>query len=301
MSKIQIIAEVGSNYDNNIEKAKGYIKSSKIYGADAVKFQTLRKDKLISPNMLSNGKLVDNPAYKNFKNLELPEEWHYALKKAADREGIEFISTPLYMEAVDILEKAGVRTYKIASGDITFFPLLEKIADTGKRIILSTGASSLKDIERALDALVKHGAKDITLLHCISNYPPEWDEINLLSIVALKNNFGLPVGISDHSPGDIVPIASAALGAVVIEKHVTVDRASEGPDHNFAMTMEEFGDMVRKIRLVEHALGVLDKAPAASELKKQKRIRRGIYDAVTFKPAKDTINGIWLRPEHEQC
>jgi len=192
-----------------------------------------------------------------------------------------------------------VRTYKIASGDITFFPLLEKVAGTGKRVILSTGASSLKDIEKALDVLVKHGAKDITLLHCISNYPPEWGEVNLLSIVALKNNFGLPVGISDHSPGDIVPIASVALGAVVIEKHVTIDRASEGPDHNFAMTMEEFGDMVRKIRLLEHALGSPGKEPTASELKKQKRIRRGIYDAVTFEPAKDAVKGIWLRPEHE--
>jgi len=298
MSSIEIIAEIGSNYDNSLENAKAYIKAVSECGADAVKFQTLRQEKLVAPRILSHGALVDNPVYKNFSNLELPDEWHYTLKLFADDCGIEFISTPFYMEAVELLEKVGVRTYKVSSGDITFLPLLEAIGRTGKRIILSTGASSPPDIEQALNILKRSGAKDIVLLHCVSNYPPQWSEINLRAMVALGEVFGLPVGISDHSPGSLVPIAAAALGATVIEKHVTLDRSLPGPDHPFAMTTEELCDMVQQLRLLEQALGSGEKVPTEAELARQYRIRRGIYDAVTREPTENP-DGIWLRPEHE--
>ena len=188
MNRVRIIAEVGSNYDGNIERAMEYIKAVKASGADMVKFQTLQKEKLVAPKIWTKGSCDENPVYKNFSNLELPDEWHFILKQAADEQGLEFISTPFYMEAVDILEKVGVRTYKIASGDITFRPLLTAVGQTRKRIILSTGGSSLYDVEQALNILRQSGAGEIVLLHCVSNYPPQWNEMNLRCIVTLKRD-----------------------------------------------------------------------------------------------------------------
>lgn len=292
-----IIAEVGSNYDNSLTTAQEYIRSAKAAGADAVKFQTLRKTKLIAPRIFSDGSWIENPVFKNFSNLELPDEWHLSLKQTAESVGTEFISTPFYLEAVDLFEKVGVRTYKIASGDITFRPLLKAVGKTGKKVIMSTGGSSLSDIENALNTLKQAGAGEIALLHCVSNYPPQWAEMNLRAIQTLKDTFGLRVGISDHTPGYTVAIAAVALGATIIEKHVTIDRSLPGPDHPFAMTMEEFGEMVRQVRCVESALGTGIKKPAESEQLKQYRMRRGVYDPKTF-DAVDGDSGLWLRPQH---
>jgi sialic acid synthase SpsE len=298
MDRIRIIAEIGSNYDGRLETAIEYIKSARACGADIVKFQTLRREKLVAPKLWSRGEALDNPVYELFSNLALPDDWHPRLKKEADKQGIEFMSTPFYLEAVDLLEKVGVRTYKIASGDITFQPLLEAVGRTGKRVILSTGGSSLHDVEQALNILRQAGAGDIVLLHCVSNYPPQWREMNLRAIVTLKDTFGLPVGISDHTPGCLVPIAAVTLGASVIEKHVTFDRSLPGPDHPFAMTMEEFGEMARQVRCLEEALGTGKKEPTPSEKAKQHRMRRGVYDPATFAPTDDP-RGIWLRPAPE--
>jgi len=298
VGKVRIIAEIGSNYDNDLEKAKLYIRAISECGADAVKFQTIRKDKLIAPKVQIDGIWQDNPVFLNFSNLELPDEWHHILNKTADEYEIEFISTPFYLEAVDLLESVGVLTYKIASGDITFTPLLEKIGGTGKQVILSTGASSLHEIEQALDILRQSGTSDIILLHTVSNYPPKWHEINLRAIPTLSNSFGLPVGISDHSPGSTVPIAAVALGAVVIEKHVTFDRLLPGPDHPFAMAVDEFGDMIQQIRSLEQAMGTGKKIPTEDEQAKQYRIRRGVYNATTYEPITEQ-SGLWLRPEHK--
>jgi len=292
-----IIAEVGSNYNGDIDLAGEYIRKACKGGADAVKFQTLRKNRLVAPWLFSDGIKKENPIYKQFASLELPDDWHRLLKAEADACGVEFISTPFYLEAVDLMEQIGVRTYKIASGDITFFPLLEAVGSTHKKVILSTGASTLEDVDKALNKLIKSGSSDVALLHCVSNYPPQWDEMNLKALITLKAAFGLPVGISDHSPGSLVPIAAIALGATIVEKHVTFDRSLLGPDHPFAMTMDEFGEMVRQIRCLEEALGTGTKTPAESEQAKQHRMRRGIYDPVTFEPTKKS-DGVWLRPEH---
>lgn len=285
MNKTFIIAEVGSNHGGDLETAKRYIRAAKDAGADAVKFQTLTKEKLISLQMDQDGRLVDNPVWKMFGNLPLLEEWHPILKRTAEECGIEFMSTPFYLEAVDLLEACGVQTYKIASGDITFVPLLEKVGKTGKRVILSTGASDLNDIRAAVNILKKAGSSRVDLLHCVSNYPPMWEEMNLRSLTTLKNEFHCAVGISDHTPGSIVPLACVALGGEIIEKHVTFDRLSSGPDHPYAMTFEEFGRMAADVRLLEKAMGTGEKTPTAKELEKQKRLRRGIYD------------GLWLRPQ----
>jgi sialic acid synthase SpsE len=272
------IAEIGSNYNNDLELAKKYIKAAQNCGANAVKFQTLRKNLLVTPKSYVDGKAKPNPFYESFLNLELADEWHFILKEIADECRVEFISTPFFLEAVELLDKVGVQTYKVASGDITFFPLLEAIGHTGKRVLLSTGASWLQDIEKALNVLTRAGAGAITLLHCVSSYPPHFDEMNLKAIVTMREAFDLPVGISDHSPGILVPIAAVALGASVIEKHVTFNKSLPGPDHSYAMTMEEFKDMVDQIRTVEQALGTGKKTPTASELQRQFRIRRGVYD-----------------------
>ena len=295
--QIYIVSEIGSNHNGDLDMAKRLVHASQQAGADAVKFQTLRRDRLVAPRVLSDGQWIENPAWRHFASLELPAEWHYEIKKVADEAGIEFFSSPFYLEAVDLLESVGVSTYKIASGDISFFPLLERVGRTGKRVILSTGASSLQDVERALEALTGAGAGEIVLLHCVSNYPPQWHEMNLRAIVTLREAFGLPVGISDHSPGDLVPIAAVALGATLIEKHVTFDRSLPGPDHPFAMTMDELGDMVRQVRLLEQALGTGEKVPTETELAKQHRMRRGIYDPITLEPTDDPA-GLWLRPEY---
>ena len=297
MTKVNIIAEVGSNYNGSLETAQEYVRSAKACGADAVKFQTIRKDRLVSSRILSEGGIVENPAYRLFASQELPDEWHFGLKETADREGIEFLSTSFYLEAVDLLERVGVQRYKIASGDITFFPLLESVGRTGKPVLLSTGASALEEIRASLDTLRQYGAGEVTLMHCVSNYPPRWDEMNLRAIATLREAFDLPVGISDHSPGSLVPIASVALGASVIEKHVTFDRSLPGPDHPFAMTMAEFAEMIRQVRLLEKCLGTGEKIPVEAEQAKRPRMRRGIYDPKTFEPV-SSPRGIWLRPEH---
>ena len=290
------ICEVGSNYNGSLDCASDYLHAAKAAGADAVKFQTLRKESLVAPRVFQNGAWKENPVYKAFSSLELPDEWHFELKRRADEIGIEFFSTPFYLEAVELMERVGVSTYKIASGDITFLPLLQAVGSTGKRVIMSTGASDLADVEQALNVLTLFGAADITLLHCVANYPPRWEEVNLRAITTLKSAFGLPVGISDHTPGSLVAIAAVALGAVAVEKHVTFDRGQAGPDHPFAMTMDDFGDMITQLRKLEVALGDGSKLPVPAELEKQHRLRRGVYDPANLYPAKDS-QGVWLRPQ----
>jgi len=293
------IAEVGSNFNNDLILAKEYVNACAEAGANAVKFQTLKKDLIISPLAKSGNKIISYPVYDIFGSLELPESWHYLLKEEADKAGIEFISTPFYIEAVDLLTDVGVDKIKIASGDITFYPLLEKIGRSGKNIILSTGASTNNEIYNAIDVLKKNGSGSITLLHCVSNYPPKWSEMNIKSIPLMIEEFNTSVGLSDHSPGITIPLASVAIGASVIEKHVTFDRSLQGPDHEFSMTVGEFSEMVSQIRNLEEALGTGWKRPSSEEIPRVKRIRRGMYDCKTRKPTSDPENAIWLRPEHD--
>ena len=292
---MEMIAEIGSNYGGELDEARDYIRRAAAAGATAVKFQTLRRDKLVAPRVRVDGQWVANPVYQNIKNLELPDDWHATLLTEAKQLGVEFFSTPFHLEAVDLLESIGVSTYKIASGDLTFLPLLERVGSTGKRVIFSTGGSTLEEVRTALEVLRKAGARDITMLHCVVSYPPAWEEANLNAITTLKTEFGVPVGLSDHTPGSLLAIAARALGACVIEKHVTKDRALPGPDHPYAMTFDEFSRMVADVRTLETALGSGEKRPSESEAQRKHRFRRGIYDPETFLPSKDGT-GIWLRP-----
>jgi carbonic anhydrase/acetyltransferase-like protein (isoleucine patch superfamily) len=211
---VKIVAEIGSNYDGDLNLAKKYISAAAECGADMVKFQTLKKDQLIAPKVIMGGELKDNPVYQNFASLELPDEWHFSLKTFANQNNIEFFSTPFYLEAVELLERVGIHTYKIASGDITFFPLLKAVGKTGKDVILSTGGSNLADVENALNVLTDSGSGNITLLHCVSSYPPRFNEMNLKTIGTLKAAFDLPVGISDHTPGSLIPSCRCCNGCM---------------------------------------------------------------------------------------
>lgn len=291
-----IIAEIGSNFGGDRQLARDYIKASAEAGADAVKFQTLSRDTLMAPRIRDKdtGQWVPNPGYEGFCNIGLPEDWHRDLAEYADSCGIEFMSTPFYLEAVDILEDAKIKRYKIASGDLTFAPLHEKIAATGKPVLLSTGGSTLEDIRQTVDRLQSNGSGALTLLHCTVSYPPEWGDLNLRAIQTIADEFGLPVGLSDHSPGHTAPIAARALGATVLEKHVTFDRSSDGPDHPFATEMDDFKALIDDIRNLEQALGHGRKEPTATEIELKPLYRRGTYNAETFLP--DPEGTIWLRP-----
>ena len=295
--RIFIISEVGSNHGGRFDLAERFIIKSAEIGADAVKFQSYKLDKLLAPKVRTPEGWVDNPARKIFTVGDMPEEWHEPLKSIADQAGVEFITSVFYIELVELLERIGVMKYKIASGDITYTPLLETIGSTGKDVILSTGASTLKEVETAVNILTTAGAGIVTLLHCVSTYPPEWEDVNLRVITTLKETFRLPVGISDHSPGLAVPLAAVALGVRVIEKHVTFHRQLPGPDHEFAMTFEEFGEMIESVRNLEKSLGDGRKEPSETELARRYRFRLGVYDPVTLKSISGT-DGIWLRPEH---
>lgn len=297
MTHIDVIAEVGSNHGGDLDEAKRYIEASARAGADVVKFQTLTREGLIARFVKgADGSVSENPKFAAFGNAGLPDDWHAPLMDCAKDNGVEFMSTPFSLDAVELMESLGVKRYKIASGDLTFTPLLEALGATGKRLILSTGASYLDEVTTAVATLTRSGCPHLTVLHCAASYPPAWDDLNLSAITTLKNALGLPVGLSDHSPGAMAPIAAAALGAVVIEKHVTFDRATPGPDHPFAMEMGELAAMIADLRNLEIALGDGDKKPAASEINRRRNLRRGRYDAATGKP--DDHGTDWLRPQH---
>ncbi|MBZ9610221.1 N-acetylneuraminate synthase family protein [Rheinheimera maricola] len=297
MKPVQIIAEIGSNHNGSVDIAKQYIDASKASGADWVKLQTLTKPQLMSPKTLIDGAVQPYPIWNIFNCNPLSDQAHAELFSYAQQQDIALFSAPFYLEAVDLLERMQVSQYKIASGDIAFFPLLDKVGATKKRVILSTGASDLLDVEKAVRRLTDAGCPEIVLLHCVSNYPPVWDEINLKAMTTLQTEFGTAVGISDHTPGALLPIAAVAMGASYIEKHVTFDRRLNGPDHPFAMTFAEFSDMIAQIRILEKALGNGIKVPTTSETEKQWRIRRGTYDPISLEPS-TAENAIWLRPDY---
>ncbi len=297
MTHIDVIAEIGSNHGGDIDEAKRYIAACAKAGADIVKFQTLTREGLIARFVKdADGQIVENPKFAAFGNAGLPDDWHAPLKACAEENGVEFMSTPFSLDAIALMEGIGVKRYKIASGDLTFTPLLEALGATGKPLILSTGASYMDEVTQAVSTLSRAGCPKLTVLHCAASYPPAWADLNLSAITTLQTTLGLPVGLSDHSPGAMAPIAAAALGAVVIEKHVTFDRTTPGPDHPFAMEMDELAAMIADLRNLETALGGGEKKPAASEIHRRRNLRRGRYDAATGRP--DENGSDWLRPQH---
>jgi len=280
-----IIAEAGVNHNGDVNMAKKLIDAAGEAGADAIKFQTFKAKEVVVPGAEKAGyqKETTRPEESQFemiKELELSERdfedlFSYALEKE-----IVFLSSSFDRGSVDLLDRLGVPAFKIASGEINNFPFLKYIAARGKPVILSTGMSTLKEVEDALNAIRNEGMKEIILLHCVSCYPARIEDTNLRAMETLRQAFELPVGFSDHSSGIIVPVAAVALGACVIEKHFTLDKNLPGPDHRASLEPGELKEMIRAIRDVEKALGDGVKRPAAEEEDTKKVARRSIVARV---------------------
>jgi len=226
------------------------------------------------------GNWISNTAFKVIKSLELPTEWHKELFDYAVKSDLIFLSSAFDLDKVDLLNSIGVPAFKIASGDINYIQLLQQTAKFKKPILLSTGSAFLGEVEEAIRIIQKEGNNQIALLHCVSNYPPNFKDANIQAMVTMKKAFKAIVGYSDHSPGITVPLGAVALGAKIIEKHITFDRNLKGPDHPYALTIEEFGQMIKEIRNLEDALGNGVKEPVSSEIPERAGARRSIYSTV---------------------
>jgi len=279
-----IIAEAGVNHNGNLRLAKKIVEAAKKAGADAVKFQTFKSENLVTENAEMADYQKKNIREKEsqlemLKKLELKKEDFSELKKYCDKKNIIFLSTPHTEDALDFLEKL-VPALKIASGDLTNIPFLEKVARKRKPIILSTGMATTNEVREAIKAIRKCGNNKIVLLHCTSNYPCHFSEVNLKAISTLKKEFKLPVGYSDHTQGILIPALAVVLGAKVIEKHFTLDKRLPGPDHRASLEPEELEEMVKTIRDTERALGSGVKGPTKSEEKIKKLVRKSIIARV---------------------
>ena len=247
MQKTIIIAEAGVNHNGDLDIAKRLIEVAADSGADYVKFQTFTASELVTKEtkradyQIKNSN-VDETHYEMIHRLELKREYHQLLINYANHCGIKFLSTAFDIRGLEFLDSLGVELFKISSGDITNYPYLKAAASYGKKIILSTGMSTIGDVEDAISVLIKFGScrKDITLLHCTTEYPAPIDEVNLLTMSTLKTAFRVNVGYSDHTLGIIIPIAAVALGACLIEKHFTLDKNMSGPDHLASLEPNDF-------------------------------------------------------------
>ena len=280
MSRVLIIAEAGVNHNGDIGIAKRLIDEAKRCGADIVKFQTFNPRKLASryakmADYQKENLGVEESQEEMLSKLTLKQEEYTELSHYCDEVGIKFLSTPFEIESIRFLVKLQ-NIWKIPSGEITNYPYLLEIARTGKDIILSTGMSTLKEVDEAVEVLKCNGAGKITLLHCTTNYPTPMKEVNLRAMLTLKEHCGLSVGYSDHTKGIEVPLAAVALGAEVIEKHFTLDRHMEGPDHKASLEPDELKAMVEGIRKVEEALGTGVKSPSESEKANIPIVRKSI-------------------------
>ncbi|MFC1920732.1 N-acetylneuraminate synthase family protein [Chloroflexota bacterium] len=279
-----IMAEIGANFDGNLEQAKKMVDLAKEVGADAAKFQSFMPEKIVArkgfENKMSFQAKWKKPVYDVYSDAMFPREWHKEIAEYCRKKGMDFISAPYDKEAVDLLEQIGVPAYKIGSGDVTFLSLVRYIAEKGKPIIMGTGACTLGEIEEAVSTIRNTGNQNIVLLQCVTNYPSPFEHANIRAMVAMAETFDVMVGYSDHTPGSVVPLGAVALGACVIEKHFTFDKTREGPDHPFAMDVPEMTSMVRDIRLLEQAMGSKKKEITPSEAETQIVQRRSLFSRV---------------------
>lgn len=281
MGKVLIIAEAGVNHNGDLELAKKLALVAKECGADIVKFQTARVSSLVSKFAQMADYQKQNIGHEMsqqemLKKLLLSYDEFIVLAEYCKEIGIQFLSTPFDIESIDFLENLGCDLWKVPSGEITNRPYLEKIAQTGKSVILSTGMSTLDEVDAALKVLSENGSKDITLLHCTTEYPAPYEEINLKAMLTLEKEFKCPVGYSDHTKGIEVAIAAVAMGACVIEKHFTLDKNMEGPDHKASLEPMELKAMVNAIRNIEKAMGDGHKEPTVSEIRNREVARKSI-------------------------
>jgi N,N'-diacetyllegionaminate synthase len=283
MKKTIIIAEAGVNHNGDIEIAKKLIDVASEAGSDYVKFQTFKADKIATKNALKaeyqkKNTGNDDNQLKMLRQLELSEDDHKQLINYCIAKSIRFLSTPFDLDSIDLLKNLGLRLGKIPSGELTNLPYLLKMARTFDELILSTGMADVSEIADSIKAIVDFGfpKAKLTLLHCTTEYPTPFSEVNLLAMQSMAKQFDVAAGYSDHTRGIEVPIAAVALGAVVIEKHFTLDRNMEGPDHKASLEPEELKAMVSAIRNIENALGDGLKKPTESEIKNKIIARKSI-------------------------
>ena len=285
-----IIAEAGVNHNGSLELAKKLIDVAVEAGADAVKFQTFKADKLVSKtaqkaDYQKQATLTNESQYDMIKKLELDENSHRILISYCKDKRIIFLSTPFDHDSIDLLTSFEMPIFKIPSGEITNLPYLRHIGSLGKEVIISTGMANLGEIEDALEVLVRAGTpkEKITVLHATTEYPCPIDEVNLRAMQTIKTAFDVKVGYSDHTRGIEVPIAAVAMGAGIVEKHFTIDRTMDGPDHKASLEPDELKAMVRAIRYIEQALGDGIKKSSKSEAKNIPISRKSIVAATAIK------------------
>lgn len=286
---VYIIAEAGVNHNGDINLAYKLCDAAKEAGVDAVKFQTWKTEKIVTKKALlaeyQEANIANKKAsqYEMLKQLELSYDEFRKLKEHCDNIGIQFLSTPDTEEDTDFLLEIGMPLLKIGSGDVTNIPFLRIVGRKQKKVVLSTGMSTLADVEKAYNALIESGAPEVALLHCTTNYPCPYEEVNLNAMRTLKEAFKCQVGYSDHTMGIEVPVAAVAMGAEIIEKHFTLDKNMEGPDHKASLEPQELKQMVTSIRNIEMALGDGIKRPNASEQKNAEVVLKRI---IASKPIK---------------
>jgi len=289
-SGVFVVAEIGINHDGSVVQAEKLIDAAADAGADAMKFKSYRTDRLLIPSQDRYAQQMGGAesAYQMLRRCELSWGDQEKLKKHADERGVMFLSTPFDEESADFLDSLGVPVFKIASSDLTHVPLMRHVAAKGKPVLLSTGMSFLSEVADAVYNLRSAGAKEILLLHCVSAYPASSKDMNLRALQTLQSYFELPVGLSDHSEGILLPLVAVALGAVLIEKHFTLDKNASGPDHKASMDPKDLALLVNNLRVVEGSLGDGRKRPSDVEEEGRLFNRRSIVAAVDIR-AHETI------------
>lgn len=285
MKKVFIIAEAGVNHNGDINIAKQLIEKAALAGADAVKFQTFKTENLVCKNAKKaeyQSQTTDKSEsqFEMLKRLELTGVMHEILIAHCEKCGIQFLTTPFDMDSLNLIMEYGIEPIKIPSGDLTNYPFLKKIGETGKPVILSTGMSTMEEVKATVELLKKSGSGPITVLHCNTEYPTPMSDVNLRAMLTLQEELGVEIGYSDHTLGIEIPIAAVALGATVIEKHFTLDKTMEGPDHKASLEPLELAAMVQAIRNIELALGTGEKVPSKSEQKNTAVARKSIVAAM---------------------
>lgn len=292
MKKTIVIAEAGVNHNGDMVLAKKLVDAAAEAGADYVKFQTFKAGKLVSRSVkmadyqVKNiGNTANNSQYDMLKKLELTYDQHTILNDYCKQKQIRFLSTAFDEESIDFLNSLDMDLFKVPSGEITNLPYLEKIAGTAKKVVMSTGMTTLTEIGDALSVFLKAGVhkKAITILHCNTEYPTPFEDVNLNAMNTIKKEFGTEVGYSDHTLGIEIPVAAVALGASVIEKHFTLNRNMEGPDHKASIEPGELKQMISSIRNVERAMGSADKKVSPSESKNIAAARKSIVAKTAIK------------------
>lgn len=288
--KVYIIAEAGVNHNGDLGLAKKMIEVAAQAGVDAVKFQSFTAENLVTKTAekadyqkITTAK--SESQFRMLKRLEIDVKAHHILIDHCKNNNVQFLSSPFDLDGIDLLNSLGLELFKIPSGEINNVPYLRKIGQLNKKIIFSSGMSNLSEIEFALDILTRNGTKkdNISVLHCNTEYPTPFEDVNLKAMITIKKAFHVEVGYSDHTPGIAVPIAAVALGATIIEKHFTLDKNMEGPDHKASLDPTELIEMVKSIRNIEKSIGDGIKRPSASELKNKNIVRKSIVAATDIK------------------